>query len=79
MLRPLASLIQSPVVGRCEGFVVDRGIGNRARNRIKQALKHPNRRRQLARRQSLDQFVGMLFVCRHNIAILHRDSAADTY
>ncbi len=73
MLGPLASLIQSFVVGRCQRFVVDRGIGNRARNWIKQALKHPNRRRHLAGRQSLNQFVCMLFVCGHNEPILHRD------
>jgi len=73
MLRPLASLIESLLVRRCEGFVVDRGVRDGARNRIKQAFEHSNRCGHLAWGQSLNQFVSMLFVCGHNTVILHRD------
>ena len=69
MLRPFASFGESLRVVRRDRFVVDWGVGNGARHRIKQAFKHPDRRRRLARRQSLHQFVSMLFFCRHNTAI----------
>jgi hypothetical protein len=73
MLRPFASLCKSLLVCRCEGFFVNRCVCNRTRYGIKQALQHPDSRRHLAGRQLFDQFVRVLFICRHNTAILHRD------
>ena len=44
-------------------------------NWIKQAFDHADGGGHLVRGKVLDQFVGVLFVCRHNKAILNRDIA----
>jgi hypothetical protein len=76
MLRPLAGFRECLLVCRCEWFVVNGGVRNRAGDGIKQAFEHTNRCGHLFWSQVLDQFVGMLFVCRHNKIILHVDSKA---
>jgi hypothetical protein len=56
------------------GLVVDWGVRNRAGDGVEETLKHADRGGYLVRSKMLDQFVGMLFVCRHNMSILHRDA-----
>lgn len=73
MLRPFTSFGEGLLVRSAEWFVVDWGVRNRTGDGIKQAFEHANRGWQLVRGKVLDQFVGMLFVCRHNKIILHRD------
>ncbi|MGA3351526.1 MAG: hypothetical protein ABSC33_21055 [Candidatus Sulfotelmatobacter sp.] len=48
-------------------------FGDCAGDGIEQAFQHANSRRHLAGSQLLDQFVGVLLVCRHDRDILHRD------
>jgi len=66
MLRPFAGFRESLLVCRCGWFVVNRSIRNRARDGIKHAFQHADSRRQLARRQLVNQFVRVLFVRSHN-------------
>ena len=73
MLRPFASFRESLLVRGCEWFVVDGGVRNCAGDGVEQALEHADGGGHLVRGKVLDQFVGVLFVCRHNKAILHRD------
>lgn len=61
LLRPFASFRKSLLVRGREWFVIDWGIGDRAGDGIKLPFEHTHRRRYLARRKLLDQFVG--FVC----------------
>jgi hypothetical protein len=52
-------------------------VGNRARDGIEKTFKHADHRRDLARGQSLNQFVGMLFIGGHGSLpsrILHAES-----
>jgi hypothetical protein len=73
MLRPFASFRQSLFVCRCKWFVVDESVRNRTGDGIKQAFEHTDRGGHLVRSKVLDQFVGVLFICRHNRVILHRE------
>ena len=73
MLRPFASFRESLLVCRCEWFVVDCGVCDRAGDGVEKALEHADRGGYLVRGKVLDQFVGVLFVGRHDRVILHRD------
>jgi hypothetical protein len=59
-------------------FVVDWGIRNGACDGVEQTFEHADRCGHLVRGKVLDQFMGVLFVCRHNRAILHRDGSPKT-
>lgn len=77
MRRPFAGFGESLLVCRCEWFVVDGSVRNCTGDGIEQTFEHANRGGHLVRGKVLDQFVGVLFVCRHNRAILHRDDLAE--
>ena len=65
MFQPFARFRESFFFFFRDRFVVNWGVRNRSRDRIKQAFEHADRRRHLTRGQSLDQFVGVLLVCSH--------------
>jgi hypothetical protein len=73
LLEPGLRLGDCLTLARTLGFVIDWSVRNCARDGIQQAFQHANCGRQLVRRQLFDQFVGMLFICRHNKIILHAD------
>ena len=71
MLRPFASFRERLLACRGEWFVIHWGVRDHARYGIEQTFQHADGRWYLAGRQLLDQFVRVLFVCRHNRIILH--------
>jgi len=73
MLRPFASFGEGLLVCHCQWLVVDGSVRNCAGNGVEQTFEHADRGGHLVRGKVLDQFVGELFVCRHNTVILHRD------
>jgi len=73
MLRPFASFREGLFACRCEWFVVNGSIRDRAGDGIEQTFEHANRGRDLVRGKVFDQLVGVLFICCHYTIILHRD------
>jgi hypothetical protein len=73
MLRPLASFRESILVRSRKWFVIDGCVRDRAGDGIEETFEHTDRGGHLVRGKVLDQFVGVLFICRHNTVILYRE------